>query len=160
MTVKSKLLYEGKGLDTFCVAENKEYSIGDIFLEREALPKTEKGFGGITGAYSVGGIKTYKISSPRYLPEENSLLKFDAYAETGATLLVTIDVAVGSEFKKYRYVLPVKKGGKWKRTVLKAEDFKEETTGAPLSAFSLGKALSFESEDETETFAVTNIIWL
>ena len=94
------------------------------------------------------------------MPEENSLLKFDAYAETGATLLVTIDVAVGSEFKKYRYVLPVKKGGKWKRTVLKAEDFKEETTGAPLSAFSLGKALSFESEDETETFAVTNIIWL
>ncbi len=158
-TQKSKLLYTGKGLDTFCVAENKEYSIGDIFLEREALPKTEKGFGGIVGAYSVGGIKTYKISSPRYLPEENSLLKFDAYSENGAELIVTIDVAVGSEFQKYRCALPVKKGGKWKRTVLKADDFKEEITSLPLSSFLLGKALSFECA-ETEQAIVTNIIWL
>ena len=159
-TKKSKLLYAGEGLDTFCVAQNKEYSIADIFLEHEALPKEEKGYGGITGAYSVGGIKTYKISSPRYLPDENALLKFDVYAKDGAELIVTVDVAVGGEFKKYRYYLPIKAGGKWKRTVVKAEDFKEEFTGAPLSAFSLGRALSFECEDESRTFAVTNIIWL
>lgn len=159
-TVKSKLLFGGKGLDTFCVAENKEYSIADVFLEREALPKAEIGYGKITGAYSVGGIKTYKISSPRYVPDENALLKFDVYSNEGATLLVTIDVADGGDFLKYRCAIPVKQGGKWKRTVLKAEDFKEEKTGAPLKGFSVGRALSFESENEEETFAVTNIVWL
>ena len=159
-TVKSKLLFGGKGLDAFCVAENKEYSIADVFLEREALPKEEVGYGGIKGAYSVGGIKTYKISSPRFVSDENALLKFDAYSKEGVELTVTIDVADGGNFLKYRCRIPVKKGGKWKRTVLKAEDFKEETTGAPLKRFSIGRALSFESSIEEETFAVTNIIWL
>lgn len=154
-TQKSKLLYDGTGLDAFCVADNKEYSIGGIFLEREALPAVEKGFADIVGAYSVGGIKTYKISSPRYLPDENSFLKFDAYSERGGVLSVAID----GDFQEYRCELPINKGGKWKRIVLKAEDFKEEKTGAPLSAFPLGRALSFECLDDTKTL-VTNIIWL
>lgn len=154
-TPKSKLLYDGTGLDSFCVADNKEYSIGGIFLEREALPTAEKGFADIVGAYSVGGIKTYKISSPRYLPDENAFLKFDAYSEQGGVLSVAID----GDFQEYRCELPISKGGKWKRIVLKAEDFKEEKTGAPLSAFSLGRALSFECLDDTKTL-VTNIIWL
>lgn len=158
-TAKNKLLYGGKRLDTFCVAENKEYSIADIFLEKEAMPKKETGFGGIEGAYSVGGIKTYKISSPTYLPEENSLLKFDVYAKEGAGLVVTIDVATSGKFEKYRCRIPVKAGGKWKRIVLKPDDFKNEIEGGNLESFLQGKALSFESEKE-EKFCVTNIVWL
>ena len=157
---KNKLLYEGKNLDTFCVAENKEYSIGDIFFEKEALPKKEKGYGGIEGAYSVGGIKTYKISSPTYLPEENSLLKFDAYSETGVELLVTVDVAETGKVEKFRCRVPVKAGGKWKRIILKADDFKNEIEGGNLETFLQGKALAFESEKEEDKFAVTNIVWL
>lgn len=158
-TLKSKLLFDGTGLDAFCVADNREYSIGGIFLEREALPTTEKGFADIVGAYSVGGIKTYKISSPRYLPDENAFLKFDAYSAQGGELRVSIDVSDGGEFHVFRYEQPITKGGKWKRIVLKAEDFKDSKTGAPLSAFSLGRALSFEGLDDTKTL-VTNIIWL
>ena len=158
--LKSRLLYGGKRLDTFCVAENKEYSIADVFLEKEAMPKKETGYGGIEGAYSVGGIKTYKISSPTYLPEENSLLKFDAYAKDGANLIVTVDVATSGKFEKYRCRIPVKAGGKWKRVVLKPADFKNENEGTNLPSFLHGKALSFESEMEENKFAVTNIVWI
>ncbi len=158
--VKSRLLYGGKRLDTFCVAENKEYSIADVFLEKEAMPKKETGYGGIEGAYSIGGIKTYKISSPTYLPEENSLLKFDAYAKDGANLIVTVDVATSGKFEKYRCRIPVKAGGKWKRVVLKPADFKNENEGTNLPSFLHGKALSFESEMEEDKFAVTNIVWI
>lgn len=159
-TAKNKLLYGGKRLDSFCVAENKGYSIGEIFLEREALPKKETGYGGIEGAYSVGGIKTYKISAPTYLPDEGALLKFDAYSAGGVTLTVTVDVATSGKFEKYTCKVPVKAGGKWKRIVLKPVDFKNEAEGKNLSSFLLGKALSFESEREEDKFAVTNIIWL
>ncbi|MBR2341360.1 MAG: dienelactone hydrolase family protein [Clostridia bacterium] len=159
-TAKNKLLYGGKRLDTFCVAENKKYSIGEIFLEQEALPKKEVGYGGISGAYSVGGIKTYKISSPTYLPEENSLLKFDVYSEQGVRLIVTVDVATSGKFEKYRCKVSIKAGGKWKRIVLKPDDFKNESEGTNLSSFLQGKALSFESKNEEDKFSVTNIIWL
>lgn len=158
--LKSRLLYGGKRLDTFCVAENKEYSIADVFLEKEAMPKKETGYGGIEGAYSIGGIKTYKISSPTYLPEENSFLKFDAYAKDGANLIVTVDVATSGKFEKYRCKIPVKAGGKWKRVVLKPADFKNENEGTNLPSFLHGKALSFESEMEEDKFAVTNIVWI
>ena len=160
LAAKNKLLYGGKRLDSFCVADNKGYSIGDIFLEREALPKKEVGYGGIEGAYSVGGIKTYKISSPTYLPDEGSLLKFDVYSAEGVTLLVTVDVATSDHFEKYKCRIPVKAGGKWKRIVLNPIDFKNEIEGKNLKSFIYGKALSFASEREEDKFAVTNIIWL
>jgi len=159
-TLKSKLLYEGKELETFSVAENKEYSIARIFLEREALPKSEEGFGGIKGAFSVGGVRTYKISSPRYLPPENALLKFDVYSKEGCTLKVSVHVATSGDFETYSCDIPVKAGGKWKRIVLNPVEFKKDGTGSTLSAFLDGKAISFDCIDETETFAVTNIIWL
>ena len=159
-TAKNKLLYAGEWLDAFCVADNKEHSIGDIFLEREAMPKKETGYGGIEGAYSVGGIKTYKISSPTYLPDENSLLKFDAYSEEGVNLIITVDVATSGKVEKFKCRVPVKAGGKWKRIILRADDFKNENEGGNFSSFLEGKALSFESENEEDKFAITNIVWL
>ena len=66
--VKSRMLFSGKEMDCFIVANHEDYSIGDIFLEHEAVPKITTGYGNIKGAYSVGGIKTYKISSPMYVP--------------------------------------------------------------------------------------------
>jgi hypothetical protein len=56
--------------------------------------------------------------------------------------------------------VPVKGGGKWKRIVLKANDFKNEENNMPLAAFSEGKALLFVSEDEDMEYAITNILWL
>ncbi len=159
--IKSRLLFSGKEMDCFGVAEYKEYSVGDIFLEREAVPKITKGYGNISGAYSVGGIKTYKISSPEYIPDENAMLKFDVYSKTTQVLKVSVEVAdVEQVTERYNCLVEVVGGGKWKRVVLKAADFKGESYGAPLQNFYEGSTLSFDCAGEEEEFSITNILWL
>ena len=159
--VKSRILFTGQEMDSFSIAEHEEYSIGGIFLEREAEPKQALGYGDIKGAYSVGGIKTYKISSPMYIPEENALLEFDVYSKETQTLKVcveTSDTEKGDE--KYTCLVDVRGGGKWKRIILRAGDFKGEDYGTPLSNFHEGSALSFDCAGEENEFSVTNILWL
>lgn len=159
--IGSRMLFSGNDLDCFSVAQHEDNSIAGIFLEKEAAPKLVTGYGGIRGAYSVGGIKTYKISSPRYVANEGALIKFDAYSWKDVRLTIGVEVAKQSgEVERYFCNVPVKGGGKWKRIVLEAKDFKSETYGRPLPAFSLGSALSFRTEDEKSEYAVTNVLWL
>ncbi len=160
--VKGRSLFVGKEMDTFSVAEYKEYSIGDIFLERIAEPKKITGYGGVQGAYSVGGIKTYKISSPTYIPDENALLKLDAYFPQDGELKISVEVGdVEKDYERYSAIIPVKGGGKWKPIVLKSGDFKGESSGMPLGNFNEGRAMIFDCEGEEEQeFAVTNVLWL
>ena len=159
--VKSRMLFSGKELDCFGVAKHEEYSIGGIFLEREAIPKSVKGYGDIQGAYSMSGIRTYKISSPRYIPDENALLEFDVYSATTQQLEVAIDVADAEKAKeRFTCIIDVKGGGKWKRMILRAADFKGEISGMPLQNFFDGSALSFDCAGEDMEFAITNILWL
>ena len=159
--VKSRRLFSGKEMDCFSVAEYKDYSIGGIFLEGEAVPKMSVGYGGIRGAYSVGGVRTYKISSPKYVPEENALLEFDAYSRETQTLRVSIETAeVNTEDECYVCEVEIKGGGKWKRIILKAGDFKGDKGGRPLSNFREGSALVFHCAGEEREYAITNILWL
>jgi dienelactone hydrolase len=159
--VKGRMLFSGSEMEAFGVAMYDEYSIGDIFLERDALPKTALGYGNVKGAFSVGGIKTYKISSPMYVPDENALLEFDVYGKTDFELKVTIDRGdMEHDFEQYTHVLDVKGGGKWKRIILKAADFKGENSGMPLRNFYEGSALTFDCDDERAEYAITNILWL
>ncbi len=159
--VKGRMLFSGKELDIFSVAEYKDYSIGNIFLEREAVPKPVKGYAGIQGAFSVGGIKTYKISSPMFVPEENALLEFDAYSSQDDRLQVAIEVGdMERESERYLCSMKIAGGGKWKRIILKAGDFKGCNCGRQLKNFSDGKALVFDCEKEETEFAITNILWL
>jgi hypothetical protein len=159
--VKSRMLYSGKEMDTFLVKEYKDYSIGDIFLEREAAIKTVLGYGNIKGAYSVGGMMTYKIGSPQYIPEENALLKFDVYFPKTGVIKVCVHVGdVETQLEQYSYSCEIKGGGKWKRIILQASDFKGEQSGKPLKRFSNGRALSFDSEEEEQVYMVTNILWI
>lgn len=159
--VKGRMLFSGKEMDTFSVAEYKKYAIGEIFMERETVPKKSVGYGGITGAFSVGGIKTYKISSPTYIPDENALLEFDVYFAQSQGLRVSVEVGeVGKDFERYTCVAQIKGGGKWKRVILKAGDFKGEISGMQLKTFADGKALAFDCENDGVEFAVTNILWL
>ncbi len=161
VAVKSRMLFSGKEMDCFGVAEYEDYSIGGIFLEREAVPKRVKGYGDIRGAYSVGGVKTYRISSPQYIPDENALLKFDVYSKNTQKLAVTVEVAdMEQGTEKYTCNALVKGGGKWKRVILRAADFKSESYGKPLTNFCSGSALSFACANEEEEFAVTNILWI
>ncbi len=159
--VKNRMLFAGDRIEAFGVADYEEYSIGGVFLEKEAVPKLVKGYGNIKGAYSVGGIKTYTISSPQYIPDENALLEFDAYLKEDGELRVSVDTAdVDAGEQRYSCIVPVKGGGKWKRVILKAADFKNEELNTPLSGFAKGKALLFDGETEQTEYAVTNILWL
>ena len=159
--VKSRMLFSGKEMESFGIAKHEEYSIGDIFLEREAIPKTVRGYGNIRGAYSMGGIRTYKISSPRYIPDENALLEFDVYSAETQQLEVAIEVADAERAKeRYTCIVDVKGGGKWKRIILRAADFKGEISSMPLQNFFDGSALAFDCAGEEKEFAVTNILWL
>ena len=159
--VKSRKLYSGDDMDCFGIADFKSTAVGRIFLERESVPKQVAGYGDIRGAYSISGIKTYKISSPRYVPDENALLEFDAYFPQTETLVITVDSAdVEKERERYTCEIEVKGGGKWKRIILKAADFKGEKFGTPLANFSEGRALSFKCNNKEVEYAVTNILWL
>ena len=159
--VKGRMLFSGKEMDTISVASYKEYAIGEIFLEKEFLPKQVSGYAGIKGAYSVGGVKTFKISSPTFVPQENALLAFDVYFPKTEQLNVFVEAGeVGQDFERYACEVEVKGGGKWKRIILKAGDFKGEFSGMPLKNFSDGKSMAFRCLDETTEFAVTNILWL
>lgn len=159
--VKSRVIYSGEGVDCFSVAVYEDYSVAGIFLECEAVPKQVTGYGGIKGAYSVGGIKTYKISSPRYVPQENAMLEFDIYARRDAQVKVSVDIAdENNGTQRFSCFVIVKGGGKWKRIILQAGEFKGEESGSPLGSFSEGQALLFDCEDEENEYAVTNILWL
>ncbi len=159
--VRSRKIFTGTNLDCFSIADHKKYSIGGIFLEREAVPKLLTGYGDIGGAYSLGGIRTYKISSPMYLPPENALLEFDVYSPLDQEIKVSVEVAnLEKEGRLYSCLVFVKGGGKWKRIILKASDFKGGEYGIPLESFSDGSALVFDSADEEIEFGVTNILWL
>ncbi len=159
--VRTRHLFSGKEMDSFGIANYEEVAIGGIFLEKEAVPKVSYGYGDIGGAYSVGGIRTYKISSPRYVPEENALLEFDVYTKESQTLRVSIEVAeVETEEERYSCKVDVEGGGKWKRIILRATDFKGEKGGFTLENFCQGSALVFDCAGEEKEFSVTNIIWL
>ena len=159
--VKSRMIFSGKEMECFGVANHEDYSIGGIFLERESIPKTSVGYGNIQGAYSMSGIRTYKISSPRYIPDENALLEFDAYSAQTQEIEVAIEVADAEKAKeRYTCLVEVKGGGKWKRIILRAADFKGEMSGVPLQNFLEGSALVFDCAGEEKEFAITNILWL
>ncbi len=159
--MKSRMVFSGESVDCFGVAQYEDYSVAGIFLETEAVPKLIKGYGDIKGAYSVGGIKTYKISSPKFVPSENALLEFDVYFKETGVLQVAIDVAdIQLNAERYVCEVDVTGGGKWKRIILQSGDFKSRSIGAPLANFSKGRAILFDCEDEDNEYAVTNILWL
>ena len=158
---RTRHLFSATEMDGLEIAQYQDYAIGKIFLEKDAIPKTSVGYGGIVGAYSVGGVRTYKISSPRFLPEENAFLEFDAYSANTQKLRVSIEVAdVDTEEERYSCEVEVKGGGKWKRVILEAGDFKGEKCGYTLENFVRGSALVFDCAEEEQEFSVTNILWL
>ena len=159
--VRSRVVFSGKDIDGFSVAQYEDYSIGNIFLEREAVPKKTLGYGDIEGVYSVGGFRTYKISSPKYVPAENAFLEFEAYSKISQEIKVTIEEAdIEKVSERYSCLADVKGGGKWKRIILKASDFKGETYGKPLECFRNGSALVFSCAGEEIEYSITNILWL
>ena len=84
-----------------------------------------------------------------------------SYDTRAAELEVAIEVADAERAKeRYTCIVDVKGGGKWKRIILRAADFKGEISSMPLQNFFDGSALAFDCAGEEKEFAVTNILWL
>lgn len=157
--VKSRVISSG-GKDGFAVADYQKESVGGIFLEKESMPETAEGYGGIRGVCSHAGIRTFRISSPRFVADEGAALKMDLYAAVNTSVKITVETDERGAGGEYSVLVPVSGGGKWKRTILRAEEFKEEATGAPLTSFSKGIAIVIRPEDENVKVPAANVLWL
>ena len=89
------------------------------------------------------------------------MLEFDVYFQKTGVLTVSIETAdVEKDIERYTCTFSVKGGGKWKRIILKAADFKGVFHGMPLKNFHAGNSLTFDCADEENEYAITNILWL
>ena len=159
--VRNRCLFAGGEARCFNVADHKSSALGGIFLEKEIMPNTTVGYGNIQGVYAKGGVRTYRISSPEYVPHEHDLLQFEVYSKETQDLRVVIEVGdICSKEEKFNCIVPIKGGGKWKRQLLRAEDFKSELTGQSLISFTQARALVFCCDGEEQEFSITNILWL
>lgn len=155
--VRSRVISSGEKED-FSVADCKNNSVGGIFLEKEIMPETASGYGGIAGVCSPAGIRTYRIGSPRFCSEEGAALKADAYSREDTSVKITVETE--EDDGAYSAAFAIKGGGKWKRLILRAEEFKKQTTGEPLKSFCSGVALVVRSEEGKEPVLITNLLWL
>lgn len=159
--VRNRCLFSGGKAMCFSVADHRSEAVGGIFLEQEIMPNINHGYGNIQGVYAKGGIRTYRISSPEYLPCEHDLLQFEGYSAESQTLRVSVEIGnIREEEEKFSCLIFIKGGGKWKRNLLRAEDFKSESTGKPLSSFTRVSALVFCCGGEEKEFSITNLLWL
>ena len=157
--VKERVISAGEK-DGFAVADYKEEALGGIFLEKESMPETVAGYGGISGVYSPAGIRTYRISSPRFVADDGAALKIDFYSKRDTSVKVTVETGERGAGGEYSAVVPVSGGGKWKRAVLRAGELKDERTGEPLQSFAKGAALVIRPESENCPVLAANVLWL
>lgn len=157
--VRNRVLCGSGETDCFRVLRYRDEAIGGVFLEKEILPDTSVGYGGIVGAYAKGGMRSYKVNAPEFAPKENDLLQFEGYSAQTQELRVVAETS-GEDAQRYVCIVPVRGGGKWKRILLRPAEFKGVTTGRPLKSFSLVRALEFACDGEEKEFAITDVLWL
>lgn len=157
--VKERVISAGEK-DGFAVADYKAEALGGIFLEKESMPETVAGYGGIKGVYSPAGIRTYRISSPRFVADDGAALKMDLYSAKDTCVKITVETGERGAGSEYSAIVPVAGGGKWKRTVLRAEELKDESTGKSLESFSKGIAIVIRPENEDCPVLAANVLWL
>ena len=157
--VKERVISAGEK-DGFAVADYRAEALGGIFLEKESMPETIAGYGGITGVYSSAGIRTYRINSPRFVADDGAALKMDLYSKEDTSVKITVETGERGTGGEYSVIVPVAGGGKWKRVVLRAADLKDERTGGSLEDFSKGIAIVIRPENENCPVPVANVLWL
>lgn len=159
--VRNRCLFSGGTAMCFQVANHRAEAVGGIFLEQEIVPKLTRGYGNIQGVYAKGGIRTYRISAPEYRPGEHDLLQFEGYSAESQDLRVSVEVgSIREEEETFTCIVPIKGGGKWKRQLLRAEDFKSDVTGQSLESFAAANMLEFRCGGEEKEFSITNLLWL
>lgn len=151
---KSKIMYSVRDGESCFTFTDDSRTLGGVFLTDEsAVPAVVEKDRGLKGIYSDCGLTTYRLSSPRYAPASDSLLKLDVCADRDCTLKITMLIVSSGE--KYTANVPVV-GQVWQSLMLKAKHFKNKA-GSALVCFSSGMVMRIGSK---EKYAVNNVMWL
>lgn len=156
-TKRSRILFTGeKGTLGFAAFRRRARSIADCFSSKENVEvDLVPGYGGIMGISTRTGIITYRVSEPRFEPQEGALFQFDAWCETDATLKV-IFFTDAEEQTGYEAEFAIEGGGKWKKICSESGDFKA-AKGLPLDDFTKAVSVVFLGKDGV---LINNLIWL
>lgn len=151
---KCRVLYNSKnGVDAFTFA-TKSKALGHAFMIDEdcgvQVIDTQKD---IKGLYCDGGLLTFRTNSPKYAPDDDSVIKIDVYTFERAQ--VTFVIRDMEENLEYRYTYN-SVDGVWQNVILESVKFKTKH-GKTLSTFN--KKMKF-AVIATSKFAINNFMWL
>ncbi len=152
---KCRVMYSGKnGIDCFTVAAPRSQAVGGMFFVGNIMvPQIVTKERGISGIYSPCGLSTYRMNTPKYAPEVNSVLKLDFFCdETAEVMFALEDVDNGQIYKYGQSVL----GGVWQTIIIESKYFKN-LEGEQLSDFIHSLKFCINCEKE---YAVNNLMWL
>lgn len=152
---RCRVIYTGKnGTDGFYVADPRSLAVGGIFFTDSVMvPQLVTKAKGITGIYSVRGLTTYRLNSPRYAPSKANLLKIDVYCDETSEITFTVEDFSAHEVYKYSQSVL---GGVWQSLILESKLFKT-VNGAQLSDYAHNLRFCISCDG---SYAVNNLMWL
>ncbi|MGN1060649.1 MAG: hypothetical protein ACI4QN_02840 [Candidatus Coproplasma sp.] len=151
---KSKILYSNNfGPESFTPENCSANSVGGVFLDGdEAMPHVIN-LCGLYGVYSICGLKTKRIMCPQFMPDKESILKFDICSEEDTSVTVKLT----TKYAREEYVATVNIiGGVWQSQIIEPKLLKNKS-GVSLSDFTECESVSVNAEGK---FALNNLMWL
>ncbi|MBQ8197101.1 MAG: hypothetical protein IJZ73_03480 [Clostridia bacterium] len=155
---KSAIMYSSrtKNSESIFISVPQDSKITGVDVSGKNIVSVKAGPMGIDGAHCVNGLLSFAIGSPRYKPNDGSLLMFDVTGKKDLTLkvkLITDYFGNKTEFFAPVYV----RGGKvWHNVKLELANFKAEN-GMGLKTYAKVQAIEFIADDE---FILNNVLWI
>lgn len=151
---KSKILYcNSFGPESFIPENCFANSIGGMFLDDDEVVPHVINLCGLDGVYSKCGLKTKRVMCPQFVPDAESILKFDFCSEEDTCVTVKLT----TKYLKEEYSLTLNIiGGVWQSLIIEPKMLKNKY-GAPLGNFTECESVSINAESK---FALNNLMWL
>ena len=155
MQSRSHVMYSSEnGVDGFAAASPETTATGGIFFADDAkLPRLVKKAKGICGLYAEGGLRTYRMNTPRYSPSAGNILSVDLFCDGDSEVTLTLtDIPTGEEYSAVVSVI----GGVWQSFIFENNLFKN-AGGVSLPDFTGETVFTVNCPEQ---FAINNVIWL
>lgn len=151
---KSKILYSNNfGPESFTPENCSSHSIGGVFLDGDEVIPHVINLCGLSGVYSKCGLKTKRVMCPQFIPDNESILKFDICSEEDT--LVTITLTTKDVRDEYVATVNII-GGVWQSQIIEPKMLKNKS-GTSLTDFTECECVSVNAEGK---FALNNLMWL
>ena len=151
---RANLIYSSiNGLDGVTFYDKNSEDNG-VFVKTDDCLYLVKGADGIYGAYSPYGLISYKLGEACAKADENSIIKFDLYANEYCKLKLILALINDKTVEEYTLVKEIEAGEVWKNFTVSLGEFKSEE-GRTIRDFKKIFALMIESESK---YAVNNIL--